>query len=341
MMILTFSICKFILDIKLNSNNYFKYDKKLLIIEYNKNILDKIKMDSFEYFSFFIFPPVILVIGLAGNFLGFKTIQRPKMVEIGPRNTYKYLFISDTIYLVQIIVTFLQLSFNIDLTVLSNFACKLWWYFNYSLATQSTMLLVYISIDRYVSIKIPALRFFMRKRNNQLIYFIFIFMFNLVYYLPVTYNYSLKVSNNSLICELNNQYSTKLISYMDLANRVFLPSFLIIIFSTLLGIEVIKSRSRILANFQREENEYFFKNISLAITSIIFNIIYMSLQFPVTIFVLLPNLSMNVGGYIFSYYLFYLSYSINFNILYISNSLFREEFISFLKGSIKPLFSNN
>ena len=79
-------------------------------------------MYSFEYFSFFIFPPVILVIGLAGNLLGFKTIQRPKMVEIGPRNAYKYLFISDTIYLVQIIVTFLQLSFNIDLTLLSNFA---------------------------------------------------------------------------------------------------------------------------------------------------------------------------------------------------------------------------
>ena len=113
----------------------------------------------------------------------------------------------DTIFLAQLIVTFLQVTFNIDISILSKVLCKLWWYFNYSLATQSTMLLVYISIDRYVSIKIPALRFFMRKRNNQLIYFIFIFMFNLVYYLPVTYNYSLKESNSSLICELNNQYS--------------------------------------------------------------------------------------------------------------------------------------
>jgi hypothetical protein len=296
-------------------------------------------MNSFNYFNTYIFPMATLAFGFAGNFLGYKTMERPKMIEIGPRKTYKYLFIMDTIFLAQLIITYLQVTFNIDITILSKVLCKLWWYFNYSLATQSTMLLVYISIDRYVSIKIPALRFFMRKRNNQLIYFIFIFMFNLVYYLPVTYNYSLKVSNNSLICELNNQYSTKLISYMDLANRVFLPSFLIIIFSTLLGIEVIKSRSRILANFQREENEYFFKNISLAITSIIFNIIYMSLQFPVTIFVLLPNFSINDGGYIFSYYLFYLSYSINFYILFISNSLFRKEFISFLKRSLKRLFN--
>jgi len=280
-----------------------------------------------------------LAFGFAGNFLGYKTMERPKMIEIGPRKTYEYLFIMDTIFLAQLIVTYLQVTFYIDITILSKVLCKLWWYFNYSLATQSSMLLVYISIDRYVSIKIPALRFFMRKRNNQLIYFVFIFMFNLVYYLPVTYNYSLKELNSSLVCELNNQYSTKLISYMDLANRVFLPSFLIIIFSTLLGIEVIKSRSRILANFQREENEYFFKNISLAITSIIFNIIYMSLQFPVTFFVLLPNFSTNDEGYIFSYYLFYLSYSINFYILFISNSLFRKEFISFLKRSIKRLFN--
>ena len=79
-------------------------------------------MEIFEIFSKYIVPVFILGVGLVGNSLGLILIKRPKMVEIGPRNTYKYLFISDTIYLVQIIVTFLQLSFNIDLTLLSNFA---------------------------------------------------------------------------------------------------------------------------------------------------------------------------------------------------------------------------
>jgi len=290
-------------------------------------------MDSFEYFTYYIFPPVILVIGLVGNFLGFKVMQRPKMLEIGPRNTYKYLFISDTIFLVQIIVTYLQLSFNIDITTSSKVMCKLWWYLNYSSDSQPSMLLVYISIDRYVSIKMPAVRYFMRKRNNQLIFFIFIIMFNLLYYLPVAYNFSLTETNSSFPCNLDGQYLKDLISYLDLANRVVLSSFLIIIFSTLLGIEVIKSRSRILANFQREENEYFFKNISLAITSICFNIVYVLLQLPVTFFVLLPYFYF-FDGYIFSYYLFYFSYSINFHILFVSNSLFRKEFILFLKELI-------
>ena len=82
-------------------------------------------MDSIDYFFSYIFPILILVFGLAGNYFGYKTIQRPRMLEIGPRNIYKYLFISDTIFLAQIIVTYLQFSFNIDLTILSNVICKL------------------------------------------------------------------------------------------------------------------------------------------------------------------------------------------------------------------------
>jgi hypothetical protein len=293
-------------------------------------------MNSFEYFTYYIFPILILVIGLVGNYLGYKTIKRPRMLEIGPRNSYKYLFIMDNVYLVQIIVTYLQLSLNNDIAISSKALCKLWWYLNYSLDTQSSMLLVYISIDRYVSIKIPSLRFFMRKRNNQLIYFIFIFMFNLLYYLPVSYNFTLRRTNETLKCNYTYEYSEDLITYMDLGNRVVLPSILIITFSILLGIEVIKSRNRILNNFLKEENEYFFKNISLAITSIWFNIIYIVLQLPITSLI---SAYMPMNVYIFSYYLFYLSYSINFYIILISNSLFRKEFILFLKGSIKRLFN--
>jgi hypothetical protein len=214
----------------------------------------------------------------------------------------KYLFISDSIFLVQIIVTYLQLSFNIDPALYSSVIYKLFYYLNYSLATQSSMQLVYISIDRYVSMKFPALRFFLRKRNNQLIYFIFIFMFNLMYYLPVAYNYSLIAINDTLVCSFNNQYSQDLISYIDLANRSILPSMLIIPFSTLLGIEVIKSRNRILANFQKEENEYFNNNIRLATTSILLNIINLLVQLPISVYLFLPNYSQINGFNFFSFY---------------------------------------
>jgi hypothetical protein len=44
-------------------------------------------MNTFDYFSNYIFPSLILCFGLVGNFLGFKVMKRPKMIEIGPRNT--------------------------------------------------------------------------------------------------------------------------------------------------------------------------------------------------------------------------------------------------------------
>jgi len=294
-------------------------------------------MDSFDYFSNYVFPPLILGFGLTGNFLGYKVMQRPTMREIGPRDMYKYLFISDTIYLVQIIVTHLQLSYNTDITLISNIVCKLWYYLTYSLDAQSSMLLVYISIDRYVSIKMPAYRFFMRKRNNQLIYFIFIYMFNLLYYLPVVYNFSQTETNGTISCDFNNQYSADLISYMDFFNLIILPSFFIFSFSILLGIEVIRSRSRILGNFKKEENNYYFENISLAVSSIFLNIIYILLVTPLSVFYFLPNYD-QIYGFVFSYYLLYVTFSINFYIILVSNSLFRKQFILFLKDIIKKVF---
>jgi hypothetical protein len=285
-------------------------------------------MISFEYFICYIFPVLILVTGLIGNLLGYIIIKRPKMLEIGPRNTYKYFFIMDTIFLVQIIVTHLQLTYNIDITIQLNLICKLWNYLNYSLDTQSSMLIVYISLDRYVSLKIPAKRFLLRKRNNQFIYFMFIFMFNLLFYLPVAYDYELKqdLNNNTiLICDFTSHFAQDLISYMDLANRVVLPSILILIFSILLGIEVIKSKKRILSNFQHEENVYYFNNISLAITSVFLNLIYILLLTPIAIY------DSTMFGHIVAYYLLYFSYSFNFYVIFMFNSLFRNEFIFFLK----------
>ena len=158
-------------------------------------------------------------------------------------------------------------------------------------------------------------------------------MFNLLFYLPVAYDYELKqdLNNNTiLICDFTSYFTQNLISYMDLANRVVLPSILILIFSILLGIEVIKSKKRILSNFQHEENVYYFNNISLAITSVFLNLIYIFLQTPIAIYDLLPNYS-TMFGHIVAYYLLYFSYSFNFYVIFMFNSLFRNEFIYFLK----------
>lgn len=135
-------------------------------------------MDTFTVFFFYIFPPLVLILGLFGNIFGYYLLKRPKMSEIGPRNTYKFLFSLDTINLIQIIVNYLQFSFKTDITIISNVSCRLWMFINYSLATPSSMCLVYISIDRYISIKLPAKRYFLRKRNNFYAMLFFNSLFN-------------------------------------------------------------------------------------------------------------------------------------------------------------------
>jgi len=89
---------------------------------------------------------------------------------------------------------------------------------------------------------------------------------------------------------------------MDLANRIILPTFLIMLFSTLLGTEVIKSKRRILSNFKKEENDFYFKEISIAITLILLNLVYLSLQIPISIYPLFQDYTL-MDGYLIAYYL--------------------------------------
>ena len=117
----------------------------------------------------------------------------------------------------------------------------------------------------------------------------------------------------------------------------FIRNTFIFSFSILLGIEVIRSRSRILGNFKKEENNYYFENISLAVSSIFLNIIYILLVTPLSVFHFLPNYD-QIYGFVFSYYLLYVTFSINFYIILVSNSLFRKQFILFLKDIIKKVF---
>lgn len=294
-------------------------------------------MNSFDIFNIII-TPLILLIGLIGNTIGYIVMKRPKLVQIGPRNMCRYLFMMDSIYLLQFIVTFLNGSLRIDLSIISNIVCRLWYYINYSFATFSPMFLVYISIDRFISIKWSTKRFILRKRNYQLIYVMFIIAVNLLYYLPIVYgyvvmdNYSMNdISNYTTICTFKDLDSQLLISYMDLANRVLMPFILIMIFSFFLTIEIFKSRRRILDNFHIEENRYYFNEIRLSITSLCLNMIYVVLQLPVSVYVLFSD-DYTDSLYLFTYYLFYFSYGINFYVFCFSNSLFRRETVSFIRN---------
>ena len=169
--------------------------------------------ENFMIFVRYWFPLVILCIAIAGNTLGCIVIRKPKLINIGPRNIYKYLFIFDTFFILQIIVSYIQhANFTGYLNQTSILICKLAIFINYSFAALSPLLIVYISIDRYISIQFPGKRFFLRKENTQLFYFIFVIIYNLIYYIPVIMYRNLietnSTSNNTTITIKTCTYKT-------------------------------------------------------------------------------------------------------------------------------------
>ncbi len=304
--------------------------------------------ENFMIFVRYWFPPIILCIAIVGNTLGFIVIRKPKLINIGPRNIYKYLFIFDTFFLLQIIVSYIQhANFTGYLNQTSILVCKLAIFINYSFAAVSPLLIVYISIDRYISIQFPGKRFFLRKENTQLFYFIFVIIYNLIYYIPVimyrdlietnsTFNNN--NNNNTIIAIKTCTYKTAehlmIISIMDTINRVLIPFSLMLISSFLLIYCLFKSRTRIVENFLAEENKTFYTEIRLATVSISLNLIFLFLNIPICVNDLVPKIS-NENIFLYSYYLFYFSYTINFYILLLSNSLFMNEFLNLFKKSKK------
>ena len=286
------------------------------------------------FFVRYILPPLVLTIGLVGNSLGLFILSKKDLINIGPHFMYRYLFATDSFYLLQIIVVNLQFDYNLDLASISNLSCKLWNYFYYELATISSWLIVYISVERCVSLIRPAWRFTLRKRKNQMAWYIFVIIFCIIYYIPVGLYFEGKQIINGqtsvIVCGFADEdFAIKLISYMDLVLRVVLPFFLMIISSMTLIYSIFKSRLRVVTNFLSEENQTFNRELKLAVSSISLNVIYIVTQLPVSITVFGSQYYSNFY-YEWSAYLFFVSYALNFYIILATNSLFRSCFFKLL-----------
>ncbi len=84
-------------------------------------------------FVYYIFAPLILAIGIFGNLMGLLVASRSLQLKKNtPCDMYIYLFATDSVFLVQIIVNYLQYGFSYDLTVVNKYVCKLFWYINYT-----------------------------------------------------------------------------------------------------------------------------------------------------------------------------------------------------------------
>jgi growth hormone secretagogue receptor len=129
-------------------------------------------MEAYEYFVYYLMAPIVFALGLMGNMTALVVFFKGNLKNIGPVLIYRLMFTFDTLFIIQIILFYLQYPFYLDITILSRLSCKLFEYLNYQMDSISSYLLVYISLEKYISINNPSKRRILNSKKNQIIFFI-------------------------------------------------------------------------------------------------------------------------------------------------------------------------
>jgi hypothetical protein len=287
----------------------------------------------FELFANEILPVLMIILAIVGNLLGLIVLKKPNVNKIGPKHMYKYLLIFGLINSYMILIYYLR-SFGIYFETMSLLTCRLSVFFGYITGPISLMILVYISIERYISIKYPSKKKILNTILNQHIYMIVLGVFNLLINSWVPFEYDLidrRNSTNKFIRNYNSDDDFECtrksdhVIYLAIINTKLIPYSLMITFTILLIISIFKSRNRVISNYTNRQNETFQRDIKFAFTSLMLNIIFILFNLPVMIFSMSTNYPILFK---ISLYLYYFSFSIHFYLLLIFNSIFRNEFLS-------------
>ena len=284
-------------------------------------------------FSSSIFAPILIMLGTFGNIFGTIISTKKNLINLGPQSIYICMFIFDCVNFSLIIQPYLLDEFNIDLQTISNVACKSYWYVNYAFATISPMMNIYISIDRFISITYPTYKFFLRKKNIQIVFMMVVIVFNMVIYPPAGMFHGVQMINETnssyVVCDFIDFYWLTVVGYLDLANRVIIPCFLMVLFSVLIIRTIFASRLRLTRS--TKTNNMFKKDVHFAVMSIGLNMVYLVLSLPISILVLFPDYMQN-EFYVFFTYVYFGAYCSNFYCMLLSNRLFRNELVYLFKG---------
>ena len=217
-------------------------------------------------------------------------------------------------------------TFNYDPTIFSSIGCKIFYYLAYGMDALSPWCLVYISFERFIVIKYYAKRFVYKEKKIQIIFLILLFVFNVLYHIDIIFSFDILSIDNSTICYFNNEKNQFIASFMDLANLFLMPFLLMLLFSILLIIAIFISRSTINLNNTARQMRKRRKDIKVSISLLFMNLLFALLNLPVVIFSFF--LPFNSDSYTFLLYIYYISCAVNFYILLLTNSLFRNQFFS-------------
>lgn len=297
-----------------------------------------------EYFVLSIYPLLLLVIGILGNFLGFIITSRKKFKKLSTRNLLRFLAVLDTFYLLQIVVDYLTNTFNLDIRLISSIWCKAFTYLNYSICPVSSWSLVIISIERVISITSSKYTLLFSNKNFKLTLIIIIILFNLICYSPYAIFIDLipNILNGTnetveYSCDYAEETPSRILPLLDLLNSSVFPFTILTAISIYTICFIFESRSKFATNEEAissdkptmiNRKEKLKKDIQFSFTLMILNIIFLIFNLPICI---ANYTEVSEFFYIVTLYLFYTNFATNFWIFFIFNSLFRSELLVILK----------
>lgn len=306
-----------------------------------------------------IVPFILFCIGLVGNSLCLIVFSRKKFKLMSLNLIFRLMAITNTLALSSIPIGYL-VGYNSN-----EIACILFKYFTYSLYPikgkvhsfelfkiyyimiilhRIGWFLVYIAIERFLTIHYPIRNKRFKGSWFQLLVAFLIISFNFLYYLPIMYSsdilYNITTLTNETVsvCYLKKNATT--IIKMDMLNNAFVPFFLMLLFSLLMTRSLFKLRNRVNISPQRRKSKI--KDLRFSITTISLNFLYFFFKLPFAITNALWLLGLYVKdkdfpkyyiGYEIAKFLSNLMYSMTIFVYLAFNPLFRHEF--FLMLSIK------
>ena len=181
-------------------------------------------------------------------------------------------------------------------------------------------MLVLTSIDKFITIAFPNL-----KKINKNLEILFVIVFNFVYLSPYAIlcekkqgQYSNATGSNESIsiCQYPEFYID-----IELVISILIPFIAMLVFSILLVKVILQVRLRILNINNRRDRNRLKKDIKFAVTNISLNIMFICLDLPFFIIVILKMDTIILNNF------HALTFCMNFYVLFITNSIFRHEIL--------------
>ena len=279
-------------------------------------------------YSKWIFLAFILLVGLFGNLIGLIVFLHKDRRKLPSYNIYITLAIMDSFSLVFQIGKDWLFHFSIDLFKLSYFSCKFLKNIDYCIPSVSGWLLVGISVDRFISIRFSK-AYITKKILTQRLIILTAFVSNMITYTPL-FIYAEKrtnISNISLdesdygFSECNYFENENLVENIDLIYATLVPFLFLFTFSSLLIFVIFKSRLKFPHFTNRQDRNRLKKDVKFAISSIFFNLFFFIFHILTCIY---SNERLTIE-YDISLWVYYVSFCVNFYILFACNSIFRKK----------------